>query len=324
MRLIHVRSENFAGVPDRVFAFKARLGIARTVLITGASGSGKTSLLSAIAAAKEYIAPYGRRPNLRERARQPARPVVLETAWQLDEVERASIGEDSIVEPTVRADDSDEPTLQPGALIELLRAYSHEPTRGKLDFFPEHRSLGRPPSRPERARTETEERFVRLTDDSTKYRSIWTYLRHLAVRSAIDQEAKLRREGALFADEAGSGLAVLASALSKLTDTVTLVGQESESLLFQDRTGRRFGPAALSASAADALLFAGSLFMVGHQRSVILIDRVDLYRHPSDVVRFVGGLRELVGDSQIIATTCSKELLESGIADCVINLDEVT
>jgi hypothetical protein len=55
---------------------------------------------------------------------------------------------------------------------------------------------------------------------------------------------------------------------------------------------------------------------------VILIDRVDLYREASDAVKFLRGLRELVGESQIIATTSSKELADSGVADCVINLDE--
>jgi hypothetical protein len=322
MKLSYLRTEHFDGLPDRGFAFADRAGAARTVVVRGSSGSGKTSLVSAIVAAKELIAPYSRRPNLRERSKGSSRPPVLETAWELDAVERESTGTEGAVETTVSVQESERPSLQPAALSQLMRAYSHDPAQGKVDFFPEHRALGSPPSRPDRERTETEERFLRLTDDPSKYRSLWTYFRKLAVRGAVEQESKLRREGALFADEAGSGLAPLANALSKLTDTVTLIGQENESLLFQDRAGRRFGPSGLSASAADALLFAGSLLMVGHQRSVILIDRVDLYRQAIDAVKFLRGMRELVGDSQIIATTSSKELAESGVADCVIDLDE--
>src|SRR6185295_3330158 len=94
MKLRRITTDGVRGVADRLYDFTQRRGVgaAPVVVVTGPAGSGKTSLLDAIAAAKEDVAPWGARHSWSRVVRAGAGAAKVRIDWELDADERSRMG----------------------------------------------------------------------------------------------------------------------------------------------------------------------------------------------------------------------------------------
>ena len=93
MKILRLQASGFRGLPDRAFDFAqgasgAPLDVA---IVAGEAGSGKTSLLEAVIAAKEDVGAYGpaRPPSYLRAGERTAR---LEATWLLSPAEKMRAG----------------------------------------------------------------------------------------------------------------------------------------------------------------------------------------------------------------------------------------
>lgn len=273
------------------------------VFITGPAASGKTRALEAIIAGKEGVAPYG--------------PVGLGSPWiapdssaakvaityHLDEEERVYAGTN---EPTMEGETTFLPQRpRPEAdegLIAVLERYDHASGYGKVEYFPSNRRL--PIFPPFHGTNTLEQRILRPGKDPRKYSFVLRFLRDLEDNKAA---------AAAFAEK----LAALSSTLRYEPEGPV----DGMPRCFRSRGGPNVAPTEISDAEGDAVIFAATAVAMQLVRSILLIDRPELFTDARELPRFLGGLRAL-GGNQLIMATSSPEMLAAAQGALVLRLDQ--
>jgi hypothetical protein len=304
-------------IPDRTYSFRSASGAAQpVVLITSPPAMGKTTLLRAIAAAKEGFAAYGPPVDLNALLRPGASEGRLAARWLLtaDEVKAAGVAE---------AQQLTEIEFAPGridrkgerGLRELWMKPSSEPGVGKLELFPEGRRLckrlssaSQPPYLP------PIEDGKRLSADPDKY----LVLARALYDAALAREEQGEADGGAAREQgeqapASQRLAGYAEAVKHMAAPLRLASvrmrEATVSVLFTRADGSSVGIEQLSTSEEQAVLFALVHGWRELDHSILLIDSPELGVHGAHHADLLDRLRRLGTDNQIIAATGSEALL---------------
>ncbi len=333
MKISEIVLKNVRALPDlRRSLTDASRKAHDVVLITGPMGSGKTRLLAAIAAWKEAIAPYGAAPVMSGLARDPGAPSEITAVWELSPEETAR---EQLTTGTHRV----KVDVGPGALApevdrglrKVLSAFSRDPARGKMEYFPASRGLSdRRLPVPLDALSEKSEAPIRTADDPDKYGIERAWLTARLDADLVAAGATLEGRGVLISRQAPDSLTAVKAAIAKLCPHLRLVGLGESG----NRREPRFLRAApdsradraevflseLSTGEQQAVLFAAAFQRLALSRSVVLIDTPELGLHPADHARFFRTLCALGEDNQIFAATSSPGILGTVAPEQIIDL----
>ncbi|AKT42214.1 AAA family ATPase [Chondromyces crocatus] len=316
MKVQRVSVDGFRGLPDKAFPFidpsNGRAG--SLVVVTGATGSGKTSLLEAIIAGKEKVAAYGpMRPDTTY-VRPGAGAAKVKIVWELSDAERGRTG---LGVPTLESEamfgGSLTPPVNDPALSAVLGEYSLDPASSKIEYFHATRRMN--PGQPVDATQLSgglAERALRLTRDDGKFSALVKYIVAAGLGLDVDAEGQPRQPGRVTA------------AFAKLCSTKKLAGlyRVGDGVFpgFQDKAGRALGLTQLSDGELDALLFAASFVRNGIRNSVVLVDTPELHRSDTEAREFVEGLLSLEEDNQLVVATRSPAVIGMVPRDLVVQL----
>jgi hypothetical protein len=302
-----LKSVSFAGVRglrDATFDFTSKGGAPHDVIVFGGpTASGKTRALEAILAAKEAIAPYGPMVQGAPWIAAGAAATKVRLAFWLDADEQAEAG---VTAPVLEAEVTFLPQRARGTadegLAPLLARYAHEGKAGKVEYFPANRRI--PVLPPFGGLGVAEQRMLRPTKDARKYGFIVRALRDLEGDAARTQAFAARLE-----------------ALSPTCRYVPGVASEGMPRCLSSRGGPVVTPADLSDSEADAVIFAATATFIGLDRSLVLVDRPDLYLDAGYAGRFVAGLRSLGEGCQLLLASPSPDFAAAAAPAQVITLE---
>lgn len=253
------------------------------VVVTGPSGSGKSRLLWSIVAAKERLAPYG--PGVTdENITGGSGTAKIAVDWWFSERERGDVGLDGAHHHTEALFPKPKmPAVQAAAVNELLARYSHDRTKGKLDYVPPDRMM--PQSASASGDTEFDQKRRRLSRGSEKYAA--------CRRLAID----IVRKGGSKADE-------LTRLFGALCPHVRLGGvTASNDLELVRPSGRSVIVSRASSSEWEAFALAVTIVVVGLHESVILYDTPELHLDGAEAARWLAVLRQALPTTQLIVAT---------------------
>jgi len=294
VKISSVQAFGVLGVPDGSYDFGAGQHDAHDhVLITGGAASGKTRFLELIAAVREVLAPSDEEgfpeESMLRPGNQTARAIVR---YVLSEAEQATIG---ALQPTIQAEvifNSDAAEAPDAGLVFLLQRYSHEDATPKLEYFDEHRRLDVGGGDVDLGESR-QERF-RSRSSPRKFAFVPGLLAALPSR---------REQAARFA----AGLSALSPSCR--------YDLERHALSSHDRVLRSLSE--LSASEADAVMFAATAALVGLSNSIVLVDTPELYG--LDPVLAFRGICSLGIGNQVIVATSSAPLV-AGFHGAVVRL----
>jgi hypothetical protein len=358
MKLLELTLSNIGGAPDGHYRFGGHGDEPeRLTLVRGGQGSGKTSLLRAIAAAKELVGAYGIAPRAASLLRRGATSGRIVARWRFDEAERAFLGDtppdgDAVfaaAEAAVAAgDDAPEPLpptpaeavasidiaigpkgaeVQPRRRFDALFShYDRGPGVAKLEYFPADRAIRcemwREPSGSQRA---FDEAAPRLGTQLSKYGFVRRYLGQLFTENTRRLEELLSSQGVITAADNIDAMAPAKQAVAALSPNLRLKRVEPREerdaeVWFSRREGPDVELDDLSAAESDAVLFALTCRRQGLANSLLLVDRPDLHVGRAEARGFLTGLSELCNGAQIIAATDAIELLEGVAGAHIIDL----
>lgn len=295
MRLLSIEAIDVLGVANGVYSFAKTPDEAHErVLILGGPGSGKTRLLELIIGAREVLTNGVERwfdPMHFVRPEHETSKVIL--AWQLTTEEQTTIGASS---PIVKSEViflDDELDEVDSRLAYLLEQYSHDDATPKFEYFAEQRRLDIGGG--DGSLEESEQSFLRASPNPRKFAWIPLFMRRLP--EVPEQASRFK------------------ITLEKLSASCTY-DLERHLLASRGRTVRHLSH--LSASEADAVMFAATATLVGLSNSIVLVDRPEL--HGIDQVRALDGLSALGKDNQLILATSSRAFTK-GFDGAIIQLD---
>lgn len=300
MRIANVSTLGVSGLADGRRDFTRGGAPADVVIVTGPPGSGKTTILEAIATTKEAIAPYGQGPDRWMVAPgQSAAKVTID--WVLDEDELAVAGGTALRPSEALFGDvkpATETAWDDGLRLVLGRWAPHLP---KVEYFHAHRTL--PSSRAGRV-TRPSAR-ARLARDSSKYDGL---LDTIVDWTLSGDDKALRFE---------AGFAALCSSRS-FAGTTTRGGVRAAG--FEAPGVEQWATAnELSDAEQQAVIFAATFAVIGLWRSVVLIDNPELFLATPMIGPFVRALASM-GDNQLILATGSREVLAAADGAVVVDL----
>jgi hypothetical protein len=324
MKLHELVLQNVRGVPDGRYSFAdARTGAPLDVaLVTGGPGSGKTSLLEAIAAAKEAVGSYGAPIEPKRILRRGAVRGRVETTWVLSEAEQARTGLGA--QHAVDWELGEEPSRAEAdpALRRLFATYSRDPAQGKVEYFPANRTLSEPEHAP--LASDASEARLRLGKDPGKYGGLMQRLRALALEDAARVVDAADTRGIVLRKDVPDVLAPYREAISALLPHLRLdrvdLGPGNGAVRFLRRDRLPVELSDLSESERQGVLFALAFQGLGLSRSLVLIDEPELHVHASDRVRFLQALVSLGRDNQLVIATGSAEIAAAAAPGQIIDL----
>jgi predicted ATPase len=269
------------------------------VVVTGGTGTGKTSFLEAIIAGKERVAAYGPMLPDQDYLRQGSHAAKVKLLWELDAGERERFGSEAM---TIESESMFGAVVTPPqhdpSLLGMLLEYDPQPSASKIEYFHATRRFI-----PGAAVDATQmgggmmERAVRLGRDDSKYAGLVKFVVAAGLGFDVDPTGQPRPQGRVTA------------AFSKLCKTKTLAGlyRSGDGVFpgFQDGAGRAIGVSQLSDGEADAFLFACAFVRQGIRRSVVLVDTPELHKSDAEAKAFVEGLLAVEDDNQFIVATRS-------------------
>jgi hypothetical protein len=326
MKLLHLTVRNFRGAPDGTYPFgHPSTGKPQDrILITGGPASGKTSLLGAIAALKEFVGGYGPPPDPARLRRAGATEGTIAAAWLLTDEEAARAGVAGTTCTTeVSLENGPAPLFDPG-LRALFGSYSLEPTRGKFELFPANRRLSLDPVPTRLPSSDLGAARLRLSTSPGKYAGVRQTLIELALADAMHAAESLAAKGLVTRWEQRDSLAPVKRSLPALAPWLRLTSVRPRDGVYcvqlQRADGAEIELEDLSESEQQALLFCVVFDRLGLNHSVVLIDQPELFIHPDQQAHFLRALEGLGVDNQIVAATSSAELLAAASAQQIVRL----
>jgi hypothetical protein len=327
MKLLRLEVEGVRGVLDGVYSFaNPRTGAPLDVaVVMGAPRSGKTSLLDAIAAAKEAVGSYGAPVAPRLLRARGARHANITATWTISETERTRAGLDDVMHTvkwaldgeSLRAEDVD-----PG-LRRLFADYSRDLERSKLEYFPANRGWGA------RQRSivvnDAAEARQRAGKDPAKYAHLPRALHERSQEEGRAATRVLAERGVALRKDVPDSLGHFNEAVGALLPDLRLLDVEMRDGEPVLRLTRRRDRAVLeldelSESEQQLLLFAVAFRHFGLNHSLVLIDEPELHVHAAERVRLLQALVALGFDNQIIVATGAAEIVETATPEQRINV----
>lgn len=305
MKILSLSVEGFRGCPDGTYLFGDGKSAAPFVAVVGEEAAGKTSLLEAIALAKEGAGPYGRAPRRVDVSRVGAGRTVLEARWELHDDEREGADLDSTITTRCTWDEAglvvDAPAMLRFAWAKYTRNLS------KAEYFPCNRRIGRHPDQPlPLSIGAIHDRLARIDG---KYDWIGSYLVSEETREATTLARRAGDLGVVAAGELRSFREAVNARLARLSNDLRYLGagpaNGATEPLFLKRTGTEVPLSRLSSAEEQAVLFVGAALHLGLDRSLLLIDAPELCFHPRRHQRIAEGLLALGEDNQIVVSTSS-------------------
>jgi hypothetical protein len=282
LKLFAVKTIDVAGLDNGVYSFaKTETEAHDHILVTGAPGTGKTRLLELIVTARQVLASGTRLFRQESFIRRENRTCKVSLSWELDAEEQASIGAPRSVvytEVIFRNDDEDEVDHR---MEFLLQRYGHDDDTPKFEYLSARRRLDTGGGG---ASLELDEQEVLRTEPSPRKHS-WVPAFLAELPDHPERAARFARGVALL-----SPSCVYDPARNALSSNGRVLRSLNE----------------LSASEADAVMFASTAALVGLSRSIVLVDRPEL--HGIEPERIVGGLSALGENNQLIFASSSPAL----------------
>jgi hypothetical protein len=323
MKIQRISTNGFRGLPDRSFELvEARGGSPfDLVIVTGGAGSGKTSFLDAILAAKEDVGPYGPKRSSAEYVRPGELGAKVRVDWLLSSDERTRAG---AAEAAVSTESIFSAAFVPApdhhaGLAAVLAEYDRDPAVSKVEYF--HASRRLPQSGGARAiaagAVPAVDRMLRVSRDDAKFAGLVDHV--VQAFLGLDEGDPNARGDRRSAERLAAAFASL-SRSGKQLDGVQRAGSGFEPR-FVDAAGVRSGLGQLSDSERQAFLFAATFLRSGINGSLVLVDTPELHLGGADARAFVAALSRLGADNQIVVATASAELVAATPAAQVIRLD---
>lgn len=285
MKLLGIQAIDILGVTNGVYSFaKTQEEAHDRVLIKGGPGTGKTRLLELIVAAREMLANSERVMDPLSFIRPENRTSKAILYWQLTAEEQTTIGHASPSVSTEVIFTQDEEDEVDARMNFLLERYSHDDSTPKFEYFSAGRRLdvgGGAVSL-----EEGEQAGLRTSPSPRKFSWVPLFLEMLP--DAPDRAARF------------------AAILDRFSSTCAY---DVESHVLSSRGRRLRSVTELSASEADAVMFAATAALVGMSGSIVLVDRPEL--HGLEPQRALAGLSSLGSDNQLIMATSSPAVAES-------------
>jgi len=298
MKILDLQTFGILGVPDGYYDFSVPADGGRgsaqdLVVITGASGSGKTRFLELIAAVLEILVPNDEDLRVEHWIRPDHRAAKVKISWLLSAEEQRLVGAPNPVHRTETIFGRENPVSSTDELlIHLLARYDHTDSTSKVEYFAENRRLDESGS-DMNTDPRTQVQF-RANKNLRKYAFINTFLREIK-----NQRPKAER---------------FAQTLGQLSKTCSY-DLENAQLLSRGRPIHKL--VELSGSERDALLFAATAANVGLSRSIVLIDRPEMMG--ASLRDTLPGLLGLGSHNQLFVATTRPEQA-SGTRHTIINL----
>lgn len=314
MKILSLSVEGFRGCPDGTYRFGDGNSASPFIAIVGDGGSGKTSLLEAVALAKEGVGPYGRAPRPIDVTRAGASRTALEARWELSESERTGTDLDVNVTTSLAFDEAGLTVEAPATLKSVWAKY----TRGnsKAEYFPASRRLGRFPDQPlPLAIGSFHDRLARVDG---KYDWIAAYFVSEETREAANLARRAAERGVVAAGELRSFREAVNTRLARLSTDLRYLGtgpaNGKTEPLFLKRTGTEVPLSCLSSTEEQAVLFVGASLHLGLDLSLLLIDTPELCFHPTRHQGLAEGLLALGEDNQVVVATSSERFASTASA----------
>jgi predicted ATPase len=314
MKLTAIRLVNVRGVQLDVALDKGPL------VVTGPPGSGRTTVLEAIVAAKENAGAYGMAPRARDFARGTGS---VELRWELELFEQQTLRTPhSEVVLSWDLGRSGPQEVAGPVVADWLRTYSTSPTRWKMEYLHATRTLPDGPSGPSAG----VEPALRLTRDASKYAFVRPYLEQVAREESASALANLKSDGIVLADGLHKAGSRFADALGLLNPRLRWDGcevgageGERSKTWFVRPVGPRVELGELTSSESMAVLVAAAWARLGLEHATLLVDHPEAQLHPEQHAGFFDALAALMRKGQLIVTTTSPAILRSvGSAKVVV------
>ena len=283
MKLLRIHIDARRGEPARDLDFGRERGGDPFVAIGGPEGSGKTSVLEAIALHKEHIAPYGASATWRSfLGREEMRRFEIESEWLLEQDEQQETGseQERLVGRSVFEGQAEQIHADP-ALVHVLARYHHRPGIAKVELVGEARL-----SRQRRP----------IPGDP----HVWQHRYRLSLGTE-----KLGGLPKLLAAATPGQRTEVAQLTEALCPRLRL---QDDGATFETPHGKR-QLSTLSLSQRLCFELAASFVLVGLKRSVVLIDGPEQGLPTGAALRVIGALRDYAPQAQLIAATNDPGLL---------------
>jgi energy-coupling factor transporter ATP-binding protein EcfA2 len=331
MKILSIQLKGIRGLANTTISFeRSRTGLPHEVVVlTGKPSSGKTSLLRAIAAAKEGAGSVGAPPSSTSILDNDTSTGHLGASWCLTDDERRAANAASSVCRTVWSVGRDVVAQVDPALRLVYAGHGHSPPQSKLEWVPASRRLvaHRTAMLPA-AHSDGAEVVKRARDDPDKYNTLLRALRDAVVQEAEGVARLLSDKGIALRSQVPDALAAAKVNVGSMCPDLRLVAVEPRGdhrplVWFQTRVGKRVELEGLSDGERQGLLFALLFATLELHHSIILIDTPELCIHPADHVRFFRAICDLGTSNQIIAATTSPAILSSVAPEQVIDLSKL-
>ena len=259
------------------------------VIVSGPPASGKTRLFDLMLAALEAVGPYHGMVRASDWCADLAKGARVELGLFLEGLEGSPEGASARAVVDFTADGV--LTAVDRRVAKLVSRYDHDPTHGKREYFPEGRQ------RAWGARCdglgELEQSLLRSTKDAQKYSFVPRFL------------AELRHDA--------QRRATFAQKLELLSPSVRFAAapRKDPTACFKNRMREEVPFVELSSSESEAVIIAATATLVGLHRSVIFLDRPELYVSSDRLAEFVEALLQLGEQNQWFIATSDRNLAAS-------------
>lgn len=300
MRIRAIELQGIRNLPNKTWDLPSR-SEADIVVVTGPRGSGKTTFLDAIIAAKEKVAPYGgadaRWGNLLPSGQRSAK---VRLFFELGKEERERLGAgDELVEIEAIFGESFARNARPSRIVQtLLGRWADEP-HGRFVYFHDGRALNGP--------------LQVAADRAAKTNALTT------------RNSKFAHVYDLLSDPSRGGDRERANTLLQvLCPTLTFLGISNaagvqEPLLLR-ASGDRAHYSQLSSSEREAALFALAFVRPQINDSIILLDRPEAAFGDRGALELVNAILRFGPTNQLVLATGSAELVAAVPRERVIEV----